>query len=284
VRVDDLRQRDVGRRAVDRPGDSIRDAAPAVWTAGHAPDREGRAVPRGEGRAARRGRGEGGTLIHVAPSPGDSLPELRADPITTIPSPELRRRRSDDRTGYGTLDDDDRSANPVAIDAERWNSAGGRARSTRPRSGSQPESSAPATGDESRARPRSARENDEGGTPQRDEGLLRRFFRSIQDSRRGDPDRSTERPTARPGEEADRPSGDSAARRPRPNRDDDSSARSNPEPRRSSPPREDSPRPSRPSNTGAERSRPERSSPPAEARPRGGDERAAPRPRKPDGI
>ena len=122
----DLGRANIHRRRVDVPADEAQRAV--VWNSGVAPDREFRetrrasegpagqgsglfeaasAVRRGEGRSG--GGSDGAARIYVRPSPGDSTPELRSDPATTIPSPESRRRRGIGQDGFKDEQDNRRS-------------------------------------------------------------------------------------------------------------------------------------------------------------------------------
>lgn len=114
----DMGRASIHRRRVDLPAEEAERAI--AWKPDAAPDRnfgEGRrgSGSRGAGLAAgvteavgavSRGRGEGGggadtaARINVRPTAGDSTPELRSDPTTTIPSPESRRQRGFGQDGF----------------------------------------------------------------------------------------------------------------------------------------------------------------------------------------
>ena len=239
----DLGRANIHRRRVDVPAEEAQRAV--VWNPGAAPDREFRearrsvagrasgpgdaagAVSRGEGRPS---GGEGAPRVYVKPSPGDSLPELRSDPATTIPSPESRRGRTIGQDGF--KDEQDRKG-----------------RSRRDDSGLYLESSTGGTGsDASRPRQNDRATPEPQKSPARDP-LLSRFFRSIT---RPYADRdSAHDPNLNRHEE------NSGRRREPPPRDDSAA--------RESTPRERSrPVESRPADQNRERSRPsgvERSQP-----------------------
>ena len=267
------------RRRVDVPVAEAQRAV--VWNPGAAPDREFREAKRGaEGRGGqgsglpeaasavrrgedRSGRGsDGAARIYVRPSPGDSTPELRSDPTTTIPSPESRRRRGIGQDGFKDEQDNRRSrARPNDLNSSIGASASSPAAdSARPRQADRltPESQLGPRNDS--ARPESSREG-----PASDP-LLNRFFRSIT------------RPNSTEGESAPPRGDDASARRREPQPRDESQARE------SSPPRERSrPAEARPGAEGRERSRPSgvegsqpKNSPPPRTSPQGGssDDRA----------
>lgn len=276
---------DLGRtrdpRRIDVPADEAQRAV--VWNAGVSPDREfrqsvaaaARHVAREAGaRSAReRDSADGGRRIYVRPSAGDSTPELRSDPATTIPTPESRRgktigqdgfkeeqdRRARTRPGGGFVLFDSDGAPPAPSDSPRprGGDRGGSAAPARP-------SASPAGTDESATeRERSARDP-----------LLSRFFRSItsQSAQERERDRSreqakgaSEEPAARrrEGSPRDNPPRDDGAS----SRDAGSRERYRPQP-----------------DSGRERSQP-RTSPPPQASPRGDDSGGAARRRpRPDGF
>jgi hypothetical protein len=255
------------RRRVDVPEEAAQRAA--VWNPGTAPDREFR--PRTIARE-RGGRGQGDTAarIYVRPSPGDSTPELRSDPTTTIPTPESRRVRTIGQDGFKEEQDNRRSrgrTNGSVLSIEDAGTSRGydaaRPRS-RDRDTSSPRTAAPApsSADDS-ARTEETREQ-----PKRDP-LLSRFFRSIT-SPTSDRDPGREAAPARDD--------DSAARRREPSNRDDSSARESAPRDRSRAQDQDRER-ARPSGAERERSRPPsaerersqpRNPPPAQSSPRGG--------------
>jgi hypothetical protein len=263
----DMGRANVHRRRVDVPVDEAQRAA--VWNPGVTPDRNFRETRRaGEGRGGSRaegvveaagavargsdrsGRGsDAEPRINIRPSPGDSTPELRSDPMTTIPTPESRRRRGMGQDGFKEEQDNRRNRN-------RFDETSHSVDQTTPASAS------PA--------PAPARE------PSTRDPLLSRFFRSITRS-----DAATDSAAPR--------GDDSSARRRNDYPRDDSSARDNGGSRERSRPRETTAPPrsiddgrqrSRPAGGSGERSQPRTSPPP---RPEGGgssdDRGAARRPR-----
>lgn len=271
---------DVSRRRVDAPL-SERVQGQSIWATTQAPDRDGRAVARGEGRGRRGGEARGGeTMINRRPSPGDSLPELRSDPMTTIPSPESRRRRGDDRTGYGVLDDEPTAAERIqgtwnrnyplreGTDAERSGGQGSIRRSSPEGRRAAEPSRTDGAGDSSqigadRARARDGAEgrrprpgssepgsiqNENSGSAareqnqQQDDPLLQRFFRSLQEPRRDRPSDSGS------STERDRSGDEGTARRTRPRGNDGFAGFGTPSPEApesSTEPRRSSPPPDR---------------------------------------
>lgn len=261
----DMGRGNVNRRRVEVPGDEA--ARAVVWNAGSTPDRDFRESKRAGdgGRVARGIRAVAGrddrTRVYVRPTPGDSTPELRSDPTTTIPTPESRRQRSIGQDGF--KDEQNGRRSRARHDDSSFSAAeagpSGDAAASRPRP---PERVTPDprptdsahTGDSARAR-------DKPAANERDP-LLSRFFRSITKTDSGD-------------REGSRPSADEAtARRPSPRAGDDASAREdNPRPR-ARPQPEENRGGSRPA--GAGRTEP-RSAPPPQASPKdgGSDDHAA---------
>ncbi|MBK5254904.1 MAG: FecR domain-containing protein [Vicinamibacteria bacterium] len=259
----DMGRANIQRRRVDLPADEAQRAV--AWNPGAAPDRDfrqGRRSPASPAQrtsataeaigVARRGEGRSGrdsddtARINVRPSPGDSLPELRSDPTTTIPSPESRRERTIGQDGFKDEQNNHRGRSrrddsTFSLDESVTSPSSD---SARQRSSGRTEADPQATSRSDDARSRGSQE-----PPARDP-LLSRFFRSIT-----------------------RPS--SSGRESSPAREDDSSARRrDPQPRDDSSARQDNPRErSRPSDAGRERARPsggERSQP-----------RSSPPPRRP---
>ena len=213
---------DMGRASIHRlranvPPEEAERAA--VWNEDVTPDRnlrESRRAarrPSGLGQAAEAvggaiGRGEGRTgsgadtapRINIRPSPGDSTPELRSDPTTTIPTPESRRRRGFGQDGFKEEQDNRGRRNrldetsPSGTDADTGRSRQGNGGAATPEAG--------------RGGGNAATKETGSDQPARDP-LLDRFFRSI----------------TRP---------DSTGRDSGSSRSDDSATR-----RRESPPRED---------------------------------------------
>lgn len=259
------------RRRIDIPDEDAQRAG--VWNPGVAPDRNLRETVGAVERAIARsgsGRGEGRSgsgvdntapRVYVRPSPGDSTPELRSDPQTTIPTPESRRRRGIGQDGFKDEQDNRRSRARPSGDV-----------------GLVLEESAPVIDG---ARPRASDRNREASprpTPFEDapaadatreratrDPLLNRFFRSItsqsgaeRDSGRGanrSDDGATRRREAAP---RDYPSAG----------DEGSRERSQPQQARPRDPARERPAP------GADRAQP-RNSPPPQASPRGDDGRAS---------
>jgi hypothetical protein len=204
------------RRRVDLPEDAAQRAA--VWSPGTAPDREFRPRTVARERGGAGGRGDTAARIYVRPSPGDSTPELRSDPTTTIPTPESRRVRTIGQDGFKEEQDNRRgggrtNGSSLTIE-EGGTSRGYDAARPRPndRGTSNPRTVAPGTSSAND----SARTEDNREQPKRDP-LLSRFFRSITSPTS---DREPGRETAPVRDD------DSSARRREPSaRDDDSAAR-----------------------------------------------------------
>lgn len=179
---------DMGRagarhRRIDLPVEAIERAM--VWNADTAPDRSFREDRRGSsGRggsapgAVRRGdRPSGGAsgaaMINVRPSPGDSTPELRSDPTTTIPSPESRRQRTIGQDGFKDEQNNRRSrARPGGAIFSSGESASPDATAAAPRPS--PESGSAGNADPAEAS--RSRNTPEGAMR---DPLLSRFFRSL---------------------------------------------------------------------------------------------------------
>lgn len=122
----DMGRASIHKRRVSLPAE---DAERAVaWNPGVAPDRNFREARRGSGgrsgvaagvaeAAGEVSRGDGRSergvdtapRINIRPSPGDSTPELRSDPTTTIPSPESRRGRGFGQDGFKDEQDNRRN-------------------------------------------------------------------------------------------------------------------------------------------------------------------------------
>lgn len=277
----DMGRASIHKRRVSLPAEEAERAV--AWNPGVAPDRNFRetrsgsggrgglaagvaeaagAVSRGDGRS---GRGiDTAPRINIRPSPGDSTPELRSDPTTTIPSPESRRGRGFGQDGFKDEQDNKRNRrlnedSGILLDQGGSVSAVGAAR----RRDATPSTESGSGSADVPVRAESGREQ-----PQRDP-LLKSFFRSIT-----------------------RPDSSSSSRDSGSARDDNQTTR-----RRESPPRDDSARDggsrerSRPADQAApERSAPERRSPPPRSmdedrqrsRPAGGERsqpRTAPAPR-----
>lgn len=280
---------DLGRGAIQRRRVSlpVGEAQRAVvWNPEVAPDREfrearrgfesrgargsgatGGAVSRGDGRSA---GGEGGARINVRPSPGDSQPELRSDPTTTIPTPESRRVKTIGQDGFKEEQDRKNQRDDPGLYGGIFvsPSAGEPARPRR----SNPRDPEP------QASPAPGAASDSGSTTTRDP-LLSRFFRSITRSDEGR--ESGRNPNAARDPNSNRGDEGSARRREATPRDDSSARESTPrersrpaEARPAGENRDQNRERSRPS--GVERSQPRNAAPPPQASPRGGssDDRA----------
>ncbi len=294
----DMGRANAHRRRVELPAEEA--ARSVVWNPGASPDREFREARRGsEGRGRGPGPAEAtgavsrdesraagwdtGARIYVRPSPGDSTPELRSDPATTIPTPESRRQRTIGQDGFKAEQDkrNDRTERPD-VSIEAWRSSPN-PDSARPR---QPERGSPAppagwdgTEAGSRREPTRAESNGEGSTR---DPLLSRFFRSI--TRPNPTDQGSNPPrndetSARTRER--QPRDGSSARRSEPESRDDSAARES-RPRERSRPTEARPAEPRRTDENRERARPSggersqpRTPPPPRSSPEGGssDER-----------
>ncbi|MEO5762426.1 MAG: DUF6600 domain-containing protein [Vicinamibacteria bacterium] len=286
----DLGRGSIHARRIAVPGDEA--ARAVVWNGSSAPDREfretrrvssdSRGVARSGGGGRETGGGHDGTArILVRPSPGDSQPELRSDPTTTIPTPESRRGPAMGQDGF--KDEQDRrnrgrrdNSTPAVSAGVSSSSEASRDRPVDRGTGSR---SAPSADSGSRAT--------DGGAAR--DPLLNRFFRSItrpnaegesarsgDGSRSGDGNRNDDSSVRRRDPAPRQPqSGDSGGASPRTR--DDSSARQDggSQPRPSSGSEGSRGGSSRPSGgeqarpSGGERSRP-RTSPPPESSPSGG--------------
>lgn len=248
----DLGRAGATRRRIDVPVEEAQRAV--VWNPGVTPDREFREVRRGfESRGARgaeaggavsRGDGrssggEGAGRIYVRPSPGDSLPELRSDPATTIPNPEARRAKTIGQDGFKEEQDRKNQRDESGFYGGVFVSPSA-GEPARPRRTNPPNP-------EPQASPAGGAGGDSGKATTRDP-LLSRFFRSIT---RTDAERDAARTP-------------SPARDPGAARNDDGSAR-----RREAAPRDDS---SAREATPREPSRPAEARPPVRTRDSGGDQ------------
>ena len=284
----DLGRASIQRRRVEVPVEEAQRAV--LWNPGVSPDREFREVRRGfESGGARglgpgeasgavsrsedgsRAGGSGEARIQVRPSPGDSLPELRSDPTTTIPTPESRRVKTIGQDGFKEEQDRKNQREGSGLYGEVFVSPS----AVEP---ARPRRATPQT-PEPQASPSGGAGADSGKATTRDP-LLSRFFRSIT---RSEANRESARtPNASGGDDG------SARRREAPPRDDssarESTPRERPRPAEARPPdqnRDQNRERSRPS--GVERSQP-RNPPPPQASPRGGssDDRGARRKPGPD--
>ena len=285
VNRSDLGRAGIERRRVDLPIEEAQRAV--VWNPDAAPDREVREARRGaQARGGRGAGGEGGAVsrgetggrIYVRPSPGDSQPELRSDPATTIPTPESRRGKTIGQDGFKQEQDrknqHDDSGFYGGVFVSPSGSEPARPRRTNP---SNPEPQASPTSGSAGSDAAKADGSREQTTR---DPLLSRFFRSIT---RSNPDRQSARdPNSERGDDG------ATRRREAQPRDDSSAGQSNPreksrpaEARPADPNRDQSREKSRPS--GVERSQPRSAPPSPKASPRGGssDDRAARR--KPPG-
>jgi hypothetical protein len=281
----DLGRASIQRRRVDLPLEEAQRAV--VWNPGTAPDREFRRSfePRSRsasGGAVRRdgdGRttgNDGAPRVYARPSPGDSQSELRADPTTTIPTPESRRARTIGQDGFKEEQDRKSQQRDSAFYGEVFVSpAAGEA--PRPRKTNAPAAEPQASPTSSGNTNDAAKTNGSRDQTTRDP-LLNRFFRSIT---RSDADRAVTRdPNAPRDANANRSNEDSAHRRETAPRDDssarDSNARERQRPTEARPAdenrdqnREQNRERTRPS--GSEHTQPRRNSaPPPQATPRGG--------------
>lgn len=275
----DLGRGSIQRRLVDVPVEEAQRAV--LWNPGTAPDREFREARRGlesrgllgsggheAGGVVRRGEdgskgGAGLGRIQVRPSPGDSLPELRSDPATTIPTPESRRVKTIGQDGFKEEQDRKTQRDESGFSGGVFvaPAAGEPARTRR----------TPPQNPEPQASPSGGGADDAAKATKRDP-LLSRFFRSIT---RSDENREPARTPGAVGEtNAHRSDEGSARRRESTPRDDRSTRESTPrerprpvEARPADQNRDQSRERSRPS--GIERSQP-RTAPPPQASPRGG--------------
>lgn len=267
----DMGRASIHRRRIALPAEEAERAV--AWKPDAAPDRNFGEARKGQGSrgsslaagvsavgAVSRGqaeRGGGGAdtapRINVRPTAGDSTPELRSDPTTTIPSPESRRQRGFGQDGFKEEQDNRRNRRIldntlILLDQSPSVSSGEPAR----RRQDTPADSGAAPADAT-ARGESAPEQ-----PQRDP-LLNSFFRSI--TRKDSSSRESGSTREESGTKRREPSA----------RDDSSERRSSPPPRANDSDRQRS----RPS--GGEKSQPRTEPAP---RPQGGgssDERGASR-------
>ena len=290
----DLGRASMTRRRVDVPVEEAQRAI--VWNPGVTPDREfrevrrgfesrgargtaagepGGAVNRGDGRPA--AGGEGGGRIYVRPSPGDSLPELRSDPATTIPNPEARRAKTIGQDGFKEEQDRKNQRDESGFYGGVFVSPSA-GEPARPRRTNTPNP-------EPQASPSGGASGDSGKATTRDP-LLSRFFRSIT---RTDAERETARtPNAARDQNSNRSDDGSARRREATPRDDSSAREATPRepsrpvearpaarPRDQDQNRDQNREKARPA--GVERSQPRNAPPPPQASPKGGssDDRGA---------
>lgn len=275
----DMGRASIHKRRVSLPAEEAERAV--AWNPGVAPDRNFRETRRGSGGrsgvaagvaeaagAVSRGDGRSGRgidtapRINIRPSPGDSTPELRSDPTTTIPSPESRRGRGFGQDGFKDEQDNKRNRR-LHEDSGILLDQGG--------------ASAASGSTDAPARAESTREQ-----PQRDP-LLKSFFRSItrpdsssssRDSGSArDDNQTTRRRESAPRDDSARDGGSRERSRPA---DQAAPERSAPE-RRSPPPRSMDQDRQRSRPAGGERSQPRTAPAP---RPQGGgssDDRASTR-------
>jgi hypothetical protein len=258
------------RRRVDIPDD---EAQRAAWNTKVAPDRNFRetvsAIERNIGRG---GRGEGrpgngvddtAPRVYLRPSPGDSTPELRSDPQTTIPTPESRRRRTIGQDGFKDEQDNRRNrTRPSGGDAGFVSEDGSAPASdaTRPRASDRNRDAAPRPTPFDDAPAADASRDRAPRDP-----LLNRFFRSITSQQNAE--RESGRGTNRSDDAATRRR--EAAPRETPSAGDGRSReRSQPQEARPRDPARERPAP------GADRAQP-RNTPAPQASPRGEDGRAS---------
>ena len=274
----DMGRASIHRRRVSLPAEEAERAV--AWKPDAAPDRNFGETRRGSGTrgsgpgqglaqgagAVRRGDGAGGSdtapRINIRPTPGDSTPELRSDPTTTIPSPESRRRRGFGQDGFKEEQDNRRN--------RRFST----------------ESEVPSDQGSSASSGESAREQ-----PQRDP-LLNRFFRSITRSDSSNRDSGSSRDEGSGARRREPSSADDSSARDDSSAPENGSAKGNGSAKDNSSARENGSRErARPAErTAPERSAPERRSPPPRSmdqdsprsRPSSGDRaqpRTAPAPR-----
>jgi hypothetical protein len=258
----DMGRADIHRRRVEVPVDEAQHAV--VWSPDASPDREFRKTRGGSGRGSDREASAGvdAARVYVRPSPGDSTPELRSDPTTTIPSPESRRGRTIGQDGFKSEQDGRRNRSRRDDPSPSLNEAG-------PSTGSDPSQARPA--ERGTKAPQAGFRDDPAAPgekvrerPTRDP-LLDRFFRSI--TRPNSTDRAPEPPR----------NDDPSTERREPSRSrDDSSARES-SPRERSRPQESRPPEARRPDENRERSRPSggersqpRATPPPRSTPQGG--------------
>jgi hypothetical protein len=219
----DMGRVDIRRRRVELPVDEAQRAV--VWNPDTTPDREfrqARAVSFGRKSRGSSARDDGGR-IYVRPSPGDSTPELRSDPATTIPSPESRRGRTIGQDGFKN-EQDNRPGRAWRYDPGLSPNDGGPS----DRSEARPAERGGRTPQAGFREDPTAREGSIRERPVRDP-LLDRFFRSItrpsSTDRLSDPPRNNDSATPR----KDAPSRDDSSAR-------ESSPRERPRPQEARPP------------------------------------------------
>jgi hypothetical protein len=251
--VADLQQVRVVESARARPSRDLREFSVAD-SAGS------RAVPRG-------GR--------IGPTPGDTVPELRVDPMN-LPPPPAPRPSYDERNGSATRGAERRSSPP----SDRTQTGQARATDVRSprREPSRAEEGAAAGAVVRRTEPRPADPTRATAPTDRnaDHEVLGRFFRPLSEPQaRSRPDRTPEKPTPPPSREETRPRQDEERARPRSDASEgrgdrgDSGARAT----RSAPREERTP----PARVEPKQSEPTRPAPRTEH-----TEHAAPRPQKQD--
>jgi hypothetical protein len=183
----DLGRANIQNRRLEVPAEEAQRAV--VWNPGSAPDREFREARRapvnrsasgqGVGEEARPRGGDYGARIQVRPTPGDSLPELRADPMTTIPTPESRRAKAFGQDGFKE-EQDKKSRDGGSGFSGGVFVTGGHA-SVRPNRTDQPNTDGQPANPTPGATQGEAVKADTNRKPARDP-LLSRFFRSITQS------------------------------------------------------------------------------------------------------
>jgi hypothetical protein len=276
---------------VDLPADEAQRAV--VWNPLSAPDRDFKEVRRGSERRASRGAnsggagaagsgavsrgderaagGDGSARVYVKPSPGDSLPELHSDPMTTIPTPESRRAKTIGQDGFKEEQDRKNTHDGSALYGEVFVSpaAGETVRPRRSNAKDAEPQPSPASGGAANGATKPVGNRDQATK----DPLLSRFFRSIT---RSDADRAQARdPNAR--DAGTNPNDDGSARRRESQPKDDSAAKE------SNPPDRARPAEARPANqnrdqgrdksapAGGAHSQPRKDPPPPpQATPRGG--------------
>ena len=267
----DMGRGSVDRRRVDLPAEEASRAV--VWNGGTTPDRDFKASQRsaeagrgrsGDDRGAARGLGsDERARVYLRATPGDSTPELRSDPTTTIPTPESRRQRTIGQDGFKN-EQNDRRNRARHDDFSLSSQNGGSSDDSTAARQSQPDgvTQNPRPADSARAKDDLVPTQRNPERPSRDP-LLSRFFRSI--NRADSRDREASRP----------PADEATANPPRPRAGDDASAREDSPRPRSRPQPEENRGGSRPSGAGRPETRP---SPQPQASPDGGggsDEREA---------
>jgi len=245
----DLGRASIQRLRVDLPAEEALRAV--LWNPGVTPDRDFKEVRRGfetrgpraasgtsSGGAAGRhdgdGRATGGApapRVYVRPSPGDSQPELRSDPMTTIPTPESRRVKTIGQDGFKE-EQDRKNQHDSAFYGEVFVSpAAGEAARPRKTNAPSPEPKASPTSGGTGTGGEAAKANGSRDQSTRDP-LLDRFFRSIT---RSDADRATARDPNSARDANAKGNDDGAARRRDPQPRDESSTRESSPPDRARP-------------------------------------------------